>query len=185
MRTLVFDTESTDLKAMMGRLLCASFAYLTVDAKGVSRVGKPWTVSVTDHPGVSVIDDSRLAVQVRDTLEAADIIVGWNSKLHDIPLLNARLALAGERGFYSKLHLDLMWYAGGSSMKIGSKKLDNVAKYFDLKSQKTPLDWPTWQKAGAGDVVALKDVIKHCEYDVRVLGEAVPHLAGYVRNIHK
>jgi uncharacterized protein YprB with RNaseH-like and TPR domain len=185
MRTLVMDTESTDLKAIMGRLLCASFAYMTVNSKGEAKVGKPWTLDIEAHPGESVIDDSRLAVQIRDTLESADMFVGWNSKLHDIPLLNARLALAGERQVHVRLHADLMWYAAGSSMKIGSRKLDNVAKFFELKSQKTPLDWPTWQKAGAGDTTALKEVVKHCEYDVRVLGEAFPHLIPFVRTIHR
>ena len=185
MRTLVFDTESTDLKAMMGRLLCASAAYLTVDAKGNSKVGKPFSVTAPEHPGESEIDDGPLAVAIRDKLEEADVIVGWNSKLHDIPLLNARLAKAGERRVDVKLHIDLMWYAAGSSMKIGSRKLANVSKFFDVEDRKTPLDWETWQLAGAGNPKALREVVKHCEYDVLVLGQVYPHLIPYVRNVHR
>lgn len=185
MRTLVLDTESTDLKAIMGRLLCGSFAYMQTDAKGKLKVGKPFTVSVEDYPGETEIDDGPLAVAIRDALEAADIIVGWNSKLHDIPLVNARLAKTGERPVRVNLHVDLMWYAAGSSMKIGSRKLDNVQKFLGTTDQKTPLDWETWQLAGAGDRKALKKVVEHCEHDVTVLGEVLPHLMPYVKNIHK
>lgn len=153
------------------------------------RVGKPWTdrIDVTnDCYGVDdPTDDSMLLVDIRHTLEDADVVVGWNSKLHDIPLLNARLAKSGYAPVNVRLHLDLMWYAGGSSMKIGSKKLDNVAKYFDLPVQKTPISWDEWQRAGAGVPGSLDTVVTHCEHDVRVLGEAYKHLLPYVRNIHR
>jgi uncharacterized protein YprB with RNaseH-like and TPR domain len=142
-------------------------------------------VSCETHPGKSLIDDGPLVVAVRDQLEAADVIVGWNSKLHDVPLLNARLAKAGERPVRLNLHSDIMWYAAGSSMKIGSRKLDNVSKYFNVEDAKTPLDWETWQLAGTGDSKALAKVVEHCEYDVKVTGQVLRHLMPYVRTIHK
>lgn len=186
MRVLAFDTESTDLKAMMGRILCASFAWL--DSKdGQVEVGPRYTFRGDKTPwkGKRLIDDAKLCVAIRDELEKANVIVGWNSKLHDIPLLNARLAKAGERAFNPHLHLDLMWYAGGSSMKIGSRKLDNVAKYFELPAQKTAISWDMWMAAGAGDAEAMDVVIEHCEADVEVLGQAYQHLLPYVRNVHR
>ena len=179
MRVLFFDTESTDLKAMMGRLLCASF---------VSTKGKPYCYRSDVAPWTRPrkIDDSKLAVAIREELEGADMIVGWNSILHDVPLVNARLAKAGERpikaaGEGGPMHLDLMWYAGGNSLKIGSRKLDNVAKFFDLKFQKTALDWESWQEAGTGDKKAMNKVVEHCNFDVLVLREAWPHLAPRVK----
>lgn len=186
MKVLVFDTESTDLKAMMGRILCASFAYMDA-VDGNVTVGVPFTFRADRTPwrGKNRIDDSKLCVAIRDELEKANVIVGWNSKLHDIPLLNARLAKAGERAFSPHLHLDLMWYAGGSSMKIGSRKLDNVAKYFELPAQKTPISWDQWQLAGAGDQEAMGVVVEHCEADVTVLGQAYAHLLPYVKNLHR
>lgn len=185
MRTLVFDTESTDLRAIMGRILCASFAWETVDALGNTGIGQPFTFSYEDFPGETLIDDGPLVAAIRDQLEAADIIVGWNSKLHDVPLLNARLARVGERPVRVNLHSDIMWYAAGSSMKIGSRKLDNVSKYFNVEDSKTPLDWETWQLAGTGDSTALASVVEHCEYDVKVTGQVLRHLMPYVKSIHK
>lgn len=179
MRVVFFDTESTDLKALMGYILCASF--VTLD-------GKPYTFSIKDpkYRSRSKIDDSKLVTAIRDELEKYHLIVGWNSKLHDVPLLNARLAKYGKRPYQPlNFHLDLMWYSAGSSMKIGSRKLDNVAKYFKLPVQKTPLDWETWQHAGTGDKEAMKYVVKHCEHDVLVLREAYWHLLPHVKNLHR
>lgn len=177
MKILFFDTESTDLKGMMARMLCASYCDLD---------GKPSTHRADEFKGRSKIDDGKLCLAIRDELESANLIVGWNSKLHDIPLLNAKLAKAGHRPFRPlNFHLDLMWYAGGASMKIGSRKLDNVAKFFKLEEQKSPLDWDTWQEAGMGSKEALDYVVEHCEADVKVLREAYKHLLPYVANLHR
>jgi uncharacterized protein YprB with RNaseH-like and TPR domain len=179
LKILFMDTESTSLTAIMGRILCASF---------VSLEGKPYTFRSDLAPWKSkdVIDDSKLCVAIRDELEKANLIVGWNSKLHDIPLLNARLAKAGERPYHCQnFHLDAMWYAGGSSMKIGSRKLDNVAKFFSLSEQKTDITWDDWARAGSGDKKAMKMVVTHCEGDVKVLRETYHHLLPYVKNLHR
>jgi uncharacterized protein YprB with RNaseH-like and TPR domain len=175
MRVLFFDTESTNLDAAWGRILCSSFVPLD---------GEPYTFRGDRRPYKSkvIIDDSRLCAATRDELEAADIIVGWNSIRHDIPLLNARLALYGERPCRlaernGTRHLDLMWYSGGSSMKIGGRRLDTVAKYFKTPSQKTPLNAELWQLAGAGDKKAMNEIVEHCEFDCLVLKELFPHLA--------
>lgn len=178
-KIVFFDTESTDLKAMMGRILCASF--VTLDGEEAKTLRYDRSPYKTDDP----VDDGKLCVAIRDTLEKFNMIVGWNSKLHDIPLLNARLAKWGERPFEPHLHLDLMWYSGGSSMKIGSKKLDNVAKYFNVKNQKTPISWDDWARAGAGDRAAMDVVVEHCEQDVLVLRDVYHHLIPYVKNIHR
>lgn len=176
MKVLFFDTESTDLAASWGRLLCASFA--TLD-------GEVYTIRTK---GRTKVDDSRIAVGVRKELESADIIVGWNSKLHDVPLVNARLSKHGERAIHigekhGGTHIDLMWYASGASMKIGGRSLKTVSGFFDVKHRKTPLDGETWQLAGAGDKAALDMVVDHCEADVLVLRDLWPHLAPYVKNM--
>lgn len=179
MRVLFYDTESTDLAASWGRILCCSFADLTGDAYTFRADSKR-------YKGKTLIDDRKLCVAIRGELESADIIVGWNSILHDIPLLNARLALAGERPCQlgekqGVQHLDLMWYASGQSMKVGGRKLDTVAKFFRCENQKTPLDGSTWQLAGVGDKPALDLVVEHCEADVLVLRDVWSHLAPHVK----
>ena len=163
-----------------GRILCCSY----VDMYN----GEVWTHRGDEVPykGKTKVDDSKLCVAIRDTLESADMIVGWNSILHDIPLLNARLAYAGHRAVklgekYNTSHLDLMYYSGGSSMKIGGRRLATVSTFFGTDNNKTPLDGNTWQLASTGVKDAMDLVVEHCEADVLVLRDLWPHLAPYVK----
>lgn len=192
MKVLFFDTESTDLSASWGRMLCASFVTLSGEVYTLRGDKRPHDLPSSGHakflPGEETVDDSKLVIAIRDELESADIISGWYSTLHDIPLLNARLAIAGARPYQGKTwpagsHLDLIWYAGGSSMKIGSKKLDNVAKFLELPNQKTPLDGKTWQRAATGDRAAMNLVVEHCEADVLTTRDTFPYLAQHVKKL--
>lgn len=182
MKVTFFDTESTDLFASWGRILCCSFVDLfSDDVTTVRGDQKPYV-------GRNKVDDSRLVVAIRNELERSDIVVGWNSILHDIPLLNARLGAAGERPVrlgekHGTFHLDLMWYAGGQSMKIGGRRLATVSKFFNVENEKTPLDGETWQLASVGDVDAMDLVVDHCEADVLVTRDVFPYLAPGVKKI--
>lgn len=179
MKVLFFDTESTALDGNWGRILAASFAELDGDPYTYRRDVKPWS-------GRTTIDDSRIVKACKKEIESADIIVGWNSIRHDIPLLNARLAAAGEDPIrvgekHAVSHLDLMYYAGGNSMKIGSRRLANVSAFFGTEDEKTPLDGEIWQLAASGDSDAMDDIVKHCEIDILVLREIFPKLAPHVK----
>jgi uncharacterized protein YprB with RNaseH-like and TPR domain len=191
LKIIAFDTESTDLSASWGRILCASFVEWPsgeVCTLRGDRGKKPEDKDWKFLPGTGVADDSRLVEAIRDELETADVILSWNGILHDIPLLNARLQVAGKREYRGKQwpkgsHLDLMYYASGQSLKIGGKRLETVAKFFQLPNQKTPLDGATWQKAGVGDREAMDLVCEHCEADALVLRDTFPILAPHVKKL--
>lgn len=170
------------MKALMGRLLCCSF-YPIIEGKRT----KPYTFRADRKPwkGKNLIDDGKLAVAIRDELEKYHMIVSWNGKLFDAPFLNARLLKAHQRPLRPQLHLDCMWLAGGSSNRIGSRKLDNVQRFLDLPEAKTPITWENWQLAGAGDSKAFEQVVRHCEADVKVLAGAYWRLLPSVANIHR
>jgi uncharacterized protein YprB with RNaseH-like and TPR domain len=183
LRVTFWDIEAAVLSANFGRLLCCSFIDLDSDEVQTFRHDQ------RKYRGVNAIDDSKLAIAIRDRLEAADICVGWNSILYDAPFVNARLALAGQRPIRltkdnGTMHIDPMYYAnGGASLRIGSKKLDTVSKFFQLEEQKTPLTGPIWALASAGDKEAMNQVVEHCEADVRVLKAVWPHVAGYIKKV--
>jgi len=179
----MWDLETTNLSGLMGRILCASFCRV-IDEQHPT---KPYTFRLDDpkYSGRNQIDDNKLAVAIRDELEKFHLIVGWNSKLFDAPFLNARLAKAGSRPLHPQLHLDLMYYAGGSSMRIGSKKLVNVQKFFNLPEAKTEISWDNWNLAAGGDQDALDEVVNHCEMDVKVLSLAYWKLLPSVANLHR
>src|SRR2546428_7375120 len=119
MKIVSWDLETTNLTGLMGRILCGSFMPI-VD--GVATTPYTFRLDQKEFRGRSRIDDNKLAMAIRDELEEYHMIVGWNSKLFDAPFLNARLAKAGERPLHPQFHLDLMYYAGGCSMRIGSPR---------------------------------------------------------------
>lgn len=177
---MFFDIEATGLIALMGRVLCASYCELGKEGA--------WTDRLDETKKLSEIDDSSLVVKIRDTIEQADILCTWNGILYDVPFLNARLQLAGERPCqigkdFGTHHIDLMYYSRGQAMRIGSSKLDNVAKFFKCEYQKTPLDWEVWQLAGTGNRGAMDLVVEHCEADVKVTRELWPHLAQHIKKV--
>jgi len=175
--TIFWDLETTGLTAIMGRLLACAFA----DSFGQIKV-----LRIEDYPGRSLIDDSRLAVAIRDELEKVDTWVTWNGKLFDVPFLNARLLKAGERPLRSDIkHIDLMYYSRGQFVRIGSSKLENVSKFVNSPHRKTPLDWETWQLAALGDKTAMDAIAEHAVADVLVLRDVFAHLRPYVRIVHR
>jgi uncharacterized protein YprB with RNaseH-like and TPR domain len=181
MKVVAWDLETTDLKALMGRILCCSFQPITdleVKPKTFRIDRKPYKL---DDP----IDDSLLAVAIRDELEKYNCIVSWNGKMFDAPFLNARLLKAGQRELRHQFHLDLMYYAGGISLRIGSRKLDNVQKFFKLADEKTSIEWEMWNRAAIGDAKAMKIIVEHCEQDVKVLEQAYWKLLPMVKNLHR
>ena len=178
LRMVYYDLETTNLGAIMGRLLCASFC-------------DPWgTVTTrrhTDFPQSSPLDDSGLAEWVRDELERYDINVGWNNFQFDQSFLNARLLRWGKRPVSDRMSIDPMYKAryGRYGARIGSSKLDNVSKFFRTSESKTVVDWDIWQLASMGDDKAMDYVVEHCEADVLVLRDVFNHLKPLVRTIHR
>jgi uncharacterized protein YprB with RNaseH-like and TPR domain len=131
-----------------------------------------------------IIDDSKLCVAIANELSKYNCIVTWNGKQFDVPFLNARLAKYGFPAFKPQFHIDLMYYAGGVSMRIGSRKLLNVQKFLGLEDEKTDMKWETWQLAATGNKKAMDSVVEHCEQDVKVLAQAYDRMINLVANIH-
>lgn len=182
MRITVFDIESTDLGGNFGRLLCCSFVDVGTAAVHTFRRDR------AKWKGSKLTDDSKLAVAIRDRLERSDIVVGWNSILFDVPFVNARLVAIGERPIhlgekFGSHHLDLMYYAGGQSMRLPGRSLDKVSKFFHSENVKTPLLPEVWADAGTGDRAAMDLVVEHCEADVLTTAELFPKLAPFVKKI--
>lgn len=184
MRIVAFDLETTDLKGLFGRVLCCSFVSIGAEP---GSMGDPYTMRLDARPwkDKDSISDRRLVVAIRDELEKYNMVVGWNSKLFDMPFLNARLAKYGERPCRPQFHLDPMYQARGGQLRIGSSKLVNVQKFFGLPNEKTEISWEDWQRAAQGDKAAMEVVVYHCEQDVKVLAEAYWRLLPMVSNIHR
>lgn len=172
-----YDIETTDLKAFMGRVLGISIA----DAWGnITRR------TYRDFAGKTILDDSGLVAWAKEELEKYDIIVSWNGKLFDKPFINARLMQGLQLPVrQDKMHVDLMYYAGGQFMRIGSRKLVNVQKFLKVPNAKTEISWDDWAKAAAGDEAALEEVMSHCDADVLVLRDVFARLKPLITIVHR
>jgi len=190
MRIVSFDIETTDLKANMGTLLCASFQEIVTPGyyKNHHDTGpKPYTLKI-DIDNMNPHDpnpDKELAMAIKEELLKYHMVLTWNGKMFDRPFLNARLLYHNELPWNPQFHVDLMYYAGFSSNRIGSKRLASVQQFLKLSNEKTALDWDIWKSAMRGDKKALNQVVKHCEIDVGALGEAYWRLLPYIANIHR
>jgi len=174
-----YDIETTALSALMGRVLVVSVC---------DNWNNVTTRTITDFPQKSAIDDSGLVAWAKDEIERYDILVSWNGIQFDRSLLNARLLYWGKQPIRQDImEVDMMYRArsGKGGSRIGSSKLDNVAKFFSTSEQKTPLDWGIWQLAAAGDEKALAQIVDHCEADVKTTRQVFGRLKPLVKIVHR
>jgi hypothetical protein len=174
-----FDLETTNLKANFGRILCASVA----DMFGNVRT---FRIDEAPYARPKRRDDIALAVALRDYLEQFDVIMGWYSKMFDVPFLNTRLLIGNERPLRADImHVDAIWKAKKGSMALHSARLDALAKTFRLDVQKTGLDPDIWNDAADGDKEAMDYVVEHCEHDVLVLRKVFHVLKPLIKIVHR
>jgi len=171
-----FDIETTF--STQPRVLYAAIADAWGNVERFSRDQFPG-----EHP---LYDDSELVNAIVEGCKKYDIIVTWNGKMFDVPVINGRQAYHGNiNRLEPKFHLDLMYYARGQSMRIGRSSLESVSRYFDAPHAKTPLSVKTWDRAVAGDDKAYAEIATHCDADVLVLRDVFNSLKGSVAKLHR
>jgi len=135
--------------------------------------------------GRDITNDRELVDAYARALEQYDILVSWNGKLFDIPVLGGRLAFHNLRRVDPNMHIDLMYYASGQFMRIGRRSLQSVSEYFDTGNKKTPLSVRIWDKAMSGSDEDYDTIAEHCDADVLVLRDVFSTLKQHVRNVHR
>lgn len=172
MRLLLFDIETFgfNFNADAGFIMCISYKF-----KGDKKV----TTITRDNPTEwtkKAQDDESICKKFAKVIEEADMIAGWNSRSFDWRFLQTRM-LKHHLGYLPPVpHWDGLNEAR-RSLKM-RRSLENIGKFFGLRQEKEKMDLAeVWMPAGAGDPVALRQVIKRCETDVILLEEAYDLLA--------
>ena len=184
MNFAIVDLECTSLKADQGFLLCGGFKPL----------GKPPYVvglhKVGCEPGSRLTIDRKLALAIRAEVEKYDVIVGWNSKMFDIPFLNTRLLLCKEQPLHRPRHIDAMYYARQGQSTLTSSRLDWVSRQYVEKARKTALDLAVWKEAEAEALSRFKGghknydyIVDHCLKDLIVTEEVYERIKPLVASI--
>lgn len=172
-----FDIEATALNGSFGSLLSAACAHAVED--------DIWTARL-DDPKYRVagrrLDDTKLALAIRDHLASHDIIVSWNGKRgsapsgspfgYDIPMLNARLMAnpGGRSNVVSRSikHIDLL-RESKRYLQLHSYRLVSVTEFLELQESKTQILPRYWHRALEGDKAAMDYIVDHNIRDVKVL----------------
>lgn len=135
--------------------------------------------------GDDITDDREIVKAIRDALAGYDIWVTWNGKMFDVPVLNGRLVYHGFEPLPAVMHIDAMWKASGSSMRIGRRSLQSVSEYFGVANKKTPLSVRIWDKAMAGSQEAYDLIAEHGHADVLVTRDVFNVLKPQVRSVQR
>jgi len=178
MKFVCVDLETTNLNANVGHILTACSLPLESDTVDIFRLDD------RKYRGKKKYDDSKLTAALKEYLEDCFGWITWNGKMFDVPFLNSRLLLTGQKPVYRRMHIDLMYYARRPNLKVTSSRLAAIAVAFKLKEQKDEFDYEPWQAAEHLEKWGMDYVVEHCIKDVKVLKEAFPVLQQFIRNIH-
>lgn len=152
LRLVVWDIETTNLRADIGRLVLASF----LDA----HTGKLETMDYTEG------GEAALAAWVRDQVERADMLIGHNTKAFDRNFLNGVLARHGLQPLPKRQHLDTYLIARyGLKGLLQSNSMDNLADFFQLDRSKYKPSKHDWRDVLV-DPESLEEIRIRCEEDV-------------------
>jgi DNA polymerase elongation subunit (family B) len=171
-RILLFDIETSHLKADFGHLICIGWKFL--DEKRV------YCPTILDHPGVDCIDDRPLLREFIRAYNTADMIVTYFGKGFDSKFLNAKVLGYGLRPLPPLPHVDL-YFTVKANLALSRKSLGNVGYHLRLPTEKSPVEGRIWTKAAIGNPAAVRYCKRHCVADVRLLEEAYLKLRPYVR----
>jgi uncharacterized protein YprB with RNaseH-like and TPR domain len=185
-KILIWDIEASNLVADYGWVLCISY-------KWFGR-GKPKTIRIrgTREFKRDRTDDSGVLKKFAKVFADADVHVFWFGEYFDLPFVQTRLLIAGEKPLPTIPFID-GWRIARKKLKLRSNRLDAVSKILHLnkgekreeKLQPTPEDW---RRANAGHHDALKIIEERCESDVLVLEQIyskIRHLGSNLPNLSK
>lgn len=171
-RILFWDLETfgMNFNADAGFIMVASYKWQGED--------KVHTIT-RRHPGRwsrKLFDDKEICQKFAEVFATADMHVTWNGTRFDVPFLQTRMLKHGLGILPPIAHEDGLRTAR-RTLKM-RRSLGNIQKFFELGTKKEEMNLAkVWLPAAAGDPVALKQVIKRCESDVKLLEEAYNLLA--------
>lgn len=155
-----FDIETTGLRPRQHRFLT------TAIARNLER--DPWLVVNREDA------EAEALITARDWLEGLDQVVSWGGNYFDLPFMNYRLAVHGERRLDIRdTHFDMKaWCKRNDPLGLMALPeryyhgLEAHAKALGIPTKGTPFDEELWGLAADGDVDALISVANHNVEDV-------------------
>lgn len=167
MQCLLWDIETygMNFSADAGFIMVISYKWL-----GENKI---YTITRNNPSKWSrkLFDDKEICRQFQKVFEQADMHVTWNGTRFDLPFLQTRM-LKHKLGFLPPVPHEDGLRTARRSLKM-RRSLENIGKFFELSTEKEEMNLAkVWMPSAMGDPTALKQVIKRCESDVKLLEEA-------------
>lgn len=169
-RILLWDLETTSLKADFGFILAAGYKWLGEKRTHVLTIGDFDARNFRNK-------EKALVKKFAEILDSADISVTHNGQRYDHPWMNAkllehRLKKGGHQWYLKAIpQVDTLQIARKHLKVVSRKRLDTLSSYLGTYAEKTPVDGKIWVDAAMGVKSALKYIVDHCRADVEVLEE--------------
>lgn len=171
---IIWDTESTDLYATWGRLLC--FTWMSL------RDRKPKILRISDYSRFKndCTDDRDLVRDIKKVLDKAGAWFTWFGTKHDVPLVNSRLIYHGQKPLSVVSHID-GWRVAKDKLRLPRNSLATVSSFLGL-AEKTPIKNEIWVRARAGHLPSLNYVYRHGLQDTVVTKQAYQKMLPLIAN---
>lgn len=171
LKVLLWDIETTHLKANYGYMLCIGWKWL--DEPKVHHV------KINDSPSFKKdpTNDRYLIEEFRKVLEQADVVVYHYGMYFDYPYLQTRALIHGLRPLPNVPAVDT-WRIARKNLALNSNSLKTITEVISGE-EKTPLDMTIWVRAMAGHTPSIDYVVKHCVQDVVVLEQVYKRLMAF------
>ncbi|TAN08935.1 MAG: exonuclease [Rhodanobacteraceae bacterium] len=175
-RVLFFDTETTGLAGGTG-----TRAFL-VAASAWNQQG----LHIRQLLMTTLAAESALLGEFARWLAPDTILVSYNGKSYDAPLLRTRYRLARRADPLAGLaHVDLLYptrrqYRGAfANCRLATieREVLNIVRADDLPGSAAPAAWKTYLHGRAS--TSLKRVLAHNQQDVATLAQLLPHLSTH------
>lgn len=140
---LFFDLETQGLNADYGRILVYSRKF-------------------NDGEMRTTFGERKILRAMRADFDKADLIIGYNSRVFDVPYANTRFLELGQDPLPKKHHLD-MYFALKSKLRTTSKAMGAIGTLLNLAEDKMKVAPKEWRNAN------LPVLASRCESDVRLL----------------
>lgn len=177
-RILIWDLESTGLRADFGRLLCFSYKWhgeKTVHLETIRGT------KAFQKPGGWDGDDSELVRKLHKLLSEADSLVHHFGDRFDLKFFKTRLLELGL--CFPSIHTVDTWKVAKKHLLLQSNRMANIADFLGGE-QKSSVPKRDWIKANFGNAVAIKKLEKYCKQDVATLAGIYEKLLPYTNTIN-